>query len=55
MATGSIVGSDKRLKPVTISAVANSAVDQIATDAMAETDSKFVMDKFLQMGTKSGG
>ena len=34
MVPGSAVGSAKRLKPVTISAVANSAVDQNATDDM---------------------
>ena len=40
MATGSIVGSDKRLKPVRILDVANSAVDHNSTDAMTETASK---------------
>ena len=55
MVPGSAVGSAKRLKPVTISAVANYVVDQSSTDAMAETSSKYLMDKFLQMGTKSGG
>ena len=52
---GSAVGSDKRLKPVTILAVVNSAVDQNATDSMAETSDKSLMDKYLHMGTKSGG
>ena len=52
---GSAVVSDKRLKPVTILAVVNSAVDQNATDAMAETAAKYLMDNFLQMGTKIGG
>ena len=36
------VGSAKRLKPVTILAVANSEVDQNSTDAMAETASKSI-------------
>ena len=55
MVLGSAVGGAKRLKPVTIPAVANSAVDKNATDYMAETSAKYLMDKFLQMGTKSGG
>ena len=36
----SAVGSDKRLKPVRILDVANSAVDHNSTDAMTETASK---------------
>ena len=55
MVPGSAVGSAKQLKPVTISAVANFAVDHNATDAIAETYYKHLMDKFLWMGTKSGG
>ena len=55
MVPGSAVGSAKRLKPVTISAVANSAVDHNATDDMEETADKSLTDKFLHMGTKSGG
>ena len=54
MVLGSAVGGAKRLKPVTISAVANYAVGQNATDAIAETSDKHLMDKFLWMGTKSG-
>ena len=55
MVPGSAVGSAKRLKPVTISAVANYVVDHNATDATEETASKSLMDKFLQMGTEIGG
>ena len=49
------VGSDKWLKPLTTLDVANYVVDMNATDDMAETASKSLMDSFLQMGTKSGG
>ena len=55
MVPGSTVGSAKQLERVTISAITNSAVDQNATDSMAETSAKSLMDKFLHMGTKSGG
>ena len=55
MVPGSTVGSANRLKPVTILDVKNSAVDQNAADAMAATATKSLIDKFLQMGTKSGG
>ena len=55
MVPGSVVGSAKQFKPVIILAVANSVVDNNATDTMAETSAKSLMDKFLQMGTKSGG
>ena len=55
MVPGYSVGSPKRLNPVTILSVANSAVDQNSTDAMAETAAKSLMDNFLHMGTKSGG
>ena len=55
MVPGSEVGSAKRLQNVTLSAVSNSVVDQNATDAMSETAAKYLMDKFLRMGTKSGG
>ena len=55
MVPGSAVDSSKPLKHVTISDVANSAVGQNATDSMAETAFKYLMDKFLQMVTKSGG
>ena len=55
MVPGSAVGSSKRLKPLTILAVANYAVDPNATDAMSETAAKSLMDKFLYMVTKSGG
>ena len=55
MVPESTVGSAKRLKHVKMLAVANSAVDQNATDAMAETAAKSLMDNFLHMGTKSGG
>ena len=51
----SAVGSAKRLKHVTISDIANSAVDHNTTDAMSKTAVKSLMDKFLQMGTKIGG
>ena len=43
------------MKPVIISEIANSTVDQNATDYMAETAAKSLIYKFLQMGTKSGG
>ena len=55
MVPGSAVGSAKRLKHVTISDIANSAVDHNTTDAMSKTAVKSLMDKFLQMGTKIGG
>ena len=55
MVPGSAVGGAKRLKPVTISAVANSTVDQNVTDSMAKIAVKYLMDKSLQMCTKSGG
>ena len=55
MVLGYAVGSAKWLKPVTISAVENSAVDQNANDDMAETAAKSLLDKFLHMGTKCGG
>ena len=51
----SAVSSAKRLKPLTISDVANSVVDLNATYAMTGTGTKFLMDKFLHMGTKIGG
>ena len=51
---GSAVDSAKVLTPVTISAVLNSAFDKNATDAMAYTAAKSLMEIFLQMGTKSG-
>ena len=47
MVPGSTVGSAKPLKPVTISAVANYAVDPNATNAMVETSANYLMDKFL--------
>ena len=49
------VGSTNRLNHVTVSDVANYVVDHNATDTMAETAAKSLMDTFLQMGTKSGG
>ena len=55
MVPGSTVGSANQLKPVTVLDVANYAVDQNAKDAMVETSAKYPTDKFLQMGTKSGG
>ena len=55
MVPGSAVGSSKRLKPLIILDVANYVVDLNATDAMAETAAKSLMDNFLQMGTKIGG
>ena len=55
MVPGSAVGSAKQSRPITISAVKNSAVDLNATDAMVETTAKSLMDKFLQMGKKRGG
>ena len=55
MVPGSAVCRAKRLKPFTISAVTNYAVDTNATDAMTERDDKSLIDKFLQMGTKSCG
>ena len=55
MVPESTLGSAKQLNHVTILAVTNSAVDQNATDAMEETSAKYPMDKFLHMGTKSGG
>ena len=54
MVPGSAVGSAKRLKPIAISSVANSAVNPNATDDMTEIAAKSLMDKFLQMSTKSG-
>ena len=50
----SAVGSAKQLKPLTILAVPSSVVDPNATDAMSETTDKSLVDKFLQMGNKSG-
>ena len=55
MVPGSTVGSAKQLKPLTISAVTNFAVDPNTTDDMEEKSAKSLIDKFLQMGTKSGG
>ena len=55
MVPGSAVESAKWLKPVTISDVANYAVDQNATDAMVEKDDNSLLDKFLQIVMKSGG
>ena len=55
MLPGYAVGNAKWLNPITILAVANSVVDPNATDAMSETAAKYLMDKFLRMGTKSGG
>ena len=43
---GSVVGSAKLLKSVTILAVANSEVDPNEIDSMEETAAKFLMDKF---------
>ena len=54
MAPGSVVGSAKQLPPVTILAVANSTVDQNATNAMEETYANYLMYKFLQIDTISG-
>ena len=51
----SAVGSAKQLKPLTILAVPSYVVDPNATDAISETADKSLMDKFLQMGTKSCG
>ena len=47
MVPGSAAGSAKRLNPVTILALAKSAVDQNATYYMAETAAKYFLDKFL--------
>ena len=55
MVTVSAVVGAKRLKPVIVLAVTNSAVDHNATYAMAEKSAKYLMDKFIHMGTKSGG
>ena len=54
MAPGSVVSSAKQLPPVTILAVANSTVDQNATNAMEETYANYLMYKFLQIDTISG-
>ena len=54
MVPGSALDSAKRLNPVTISAVAIYAIDQNATNTTEETAAESLMDKFLQMNTKSG-
>ena len=54
MVPGVAVGSANLLNLLIISAVANSAVDLDATDAMVETADKSLMNKFPQMGMKSG-